>query len=459
MKVREPSVGPIVGATGAGSVRILVRGELELEGGKPRRAHGVARLRERGREFGPPRFFKLNPNFDLTGVVVFEGLSPETAYDYEAGWFFSEADSAALDASAALDWAEAPRRGFTTASGDGGRERSFVFGSCRYLLRLFGGAWFDDRSDKTFGSIVRQIEAGRRTDAFLMIGDQIYADDLDEFRADQCVDGFFARYRDAFTTRGLRELMARVPTYMTLDDHEIEDDWPARAARQDHVRKLPAAMHAYQVYQLSHSPAQPARGGKLEGTPGALSYAFTDGCADVFVTDTRTERVLDEGARRIVSPEQLAALQSFLGDGSGRVKIVVSSVPLFGAAGVDKWEGFFEQRDALLGFIRENKVRRVLALSGDVHASFTAELGCDDDPDFKIVSVVSSPFFWPYRRPLAGHFQTQGYIRSEGKYRVTACTPIVIEDNFTRITVDPRGVRVEVFGRKGGALGQSAHAF
>jgi alkaline phosphatase D len=452
-------VGPIVGATGASSSRIFVRGELELERGKPRRAHGVARLRERGREFGPPRFFKLNPNFDLTGVVIFEGLSPETAYEYEVGWFFAEAATNELDASCGLDWGEAPRRAFTTASGDDGRERSFIVGSCRYLLRLFGGAWLDDRGDKTFGSIVEQIAAGRRADAFVMVGDQIYADDLYEYGADRSVDGFFARYRDTFTTRCLRELMAGVPTYMTLDDHEIEDDWPARASRQDHVLKFPAAMHAYQVYQLSHSPALPARDGRLEGTPDALYYAFTDGCADVFVTDTRTERVLDEGARRIVSPEQMGALKAWLGDGSGRVKVLVTAVPLFGAAGVDKWEGFFEQRDQLLDFIREQKVRKVLAFSGDVHASFTSELGCEGDPDFKIISVVSSPFFWPYRRPLESHFQAQGPIRSNGKYRITSCSRIVIEDNFSRVTCDPQGVHVEVFGRKGAALDSSAHAF
>jgi len=455
IRVLEPTVGPIVGATQTASVRIFLRGKVELSGSLPRRSHGVLRLKKTGdAEMGKPRYFKLNPNFDFTGVVVVDGLEAETAYTYQAGCVFSDLDSDDLDITT-LEWVDVNEHTFTTASEVATRERSFVFGSCRYLLRLFGGTLFDNRGDKTFGSILKQItEAKRRTDALIMVGDQIYADDLNFLKADSTVDQFYERYRDAFTTSQLRQLMSCVPTYMTLDDHEIEDNWPARANRIDYVRKFPAAMHAYLTYQLSHSPLFQVKDGRVSGTPNALWYTFRDGCADFFMADTRTERVLDSDRRQVIGDAQFDALKAWLNDGSGRVKFIASGVPPFAASGDDKWEGFVDQRDALFDFIAENRIRRVVFLSGDVHASFAAALGCDADPSFQIVSVVSSAFFWPYPHPARGSFQADGLIKSNSRngYRLTTRTPVALEDNFTRVSCTTDALEVEVFARKGDSL-------
>jgi alkaline phosphatase D len=93
-------------------------------------------------------------------------------------------------------------------------------------LRLFGGSWFDNRGDKTFRSILEQIERGEPLDRVLMVGDQIYADDLNFLSPDEQVDEYLARYRDAFSQKYVKKMMSQVPVFMTLDDHEIENDWP-----------------------------------------------------------------------------------------------------------------------------------------------------------------------------------------------------------------------------------------
>jgi len=122
-----------------------------------------SRLRAAGQaDYGPPHFCNMNPNFDMTGIVVFAGLTPATRYDYQFGWFFSEMDLDMLTPDVRLDWGKASVAAFTTATTDTNQPLSFVFGSCRYLLRLFGGAWFDTRGDKTFYSILEQINAGNR---------------------------------------------------------------------------------------------------------------------------------------------------------------------------------------------------------------------------------------------------------------------------------------------------------
>lgn len=134
----------------------------------------MARIRkECDKAFGQPAFFKMNPNFDMTGVVVFSGLESETCYEYQMGWCFSAQVQLLQKTKVTLDWGNASRGTVTTASTNSTQSRSFIFGSCRNLLLLFGRAWYGNRGDKTFRSMLNQIDAGDGCDAVLMIGDQI----------------------------------------------------------------------------------------------------------------------------------------------------------------------------------------------------------------------------------------------------------------------------------------------
>ena len=217
-------------------------------------------------------------------------------WEYEIGCFASDLDFDDLKTGHEFDWTEAHTSAFTTAADGASVERSSVFGSCRYLLKIFGGTLWDKRGDRTFRSVLDQIiQKGRRVDFTLMLGDQIYADDLNFLLPDSTVDQYFERYREVFSQPHVRRLMSRVPTYMTLDDHEIEDNWPQRANSRDLMRKFPAAMQAFQAYQLSHGPLYDVRkDGRIDGSPDDYWYQFQNGCCDVFVTDSRTERVYPE---------------------------------------------------------------------------------------------------------------------------------------------------------------------
>jgi alkaline phosphatase D len=299
-----------------------------------------------------------------------------------------------------------------------------------------------------------------------MVGDQIYADDLNAVNPDKTVDQFFRRYRDAFSQPHIRKLMSVVPTYMTLDDHEIEDNWPAKADSQDQRTLFPVAIHAYQTYQLSHSPNIPVVGNRLEGTPTHLWYTYADGCTDVFVTDSRTERLMQRsglGDRSMLSPTQFGALKAWLKNGSGRVKLIVTSVPFFPDVGkgenADKWSGFPEQRVALLEWIEHHQIRPVVFLSGDVHSSMSAEIVSPSG--LRVYSVVSSAFFWPYPHPGTQHFQTKGTIDGgkAGLFTLENVTKVVSDDNFTRLDISLNGMRVEIFERKGESVSKAEHAF
>jgi alkaline phosphatase D len=358
---------------------------------------------------------------------------------------FSESES---------DWSEASTGSFTTASENGEKSRTLVIGSCRYLLKTFLGDFFDDRGDKTFRSILRQMDDdGVKIDQLIMMGDQIYADDLSALNPDKTVDQFYKRYREAFSQEYIRRLMSRTPTYMTLDDHEIEDNWPTKAVEKDWKTLFPVAIHAYQSYQLSHSPRIPVTRRRLVGTPNALWYKYEDGCVDVFVTDSRTERFIDDHANReMLGREQMSALKRWLKNGSERVKLVVTSVPFFpdttGGEKGDKWSGFQDQRKEILTHIEKHAIHKVVFLSGDVHASLAAQL--ESPTGTKIHSVVSSAFFWPYPHPSARHFQRQGAVDGgkAGKFTLST-SKIISDDNFTRLTVTPVDFTADVFARKG----------
>ncbi|MEM7396638.1 MAG: alkaline phosphatase D family protein, partial [Verrucomicrobiota bacterium] len=354
--------------------------------------------------------------FDLTGVCIITGLQRNTKYKYRMGYFFSDAEvNDAGFQSDSADWGEAQEGEFTTASDSDNASRSLIIGSCRYLLKTFLGSFWDNRGDKTFRSVNEQIDHDKKprpVHQLIMMGDQIYADDLNAFNPDKSVDQFYKRYQDAFGQEHLRKLMSRVPTYMTLDDHEIEDNWPSKASEKDWKTVYPNAIHAYQAYQLSHSPNIPVKDGRLQGTPKSLWYNYTDGCCDVFVTDSRTERWLDNpDGPTIIGEDQMKALNKWLADGSDRVKLIVTSVPFapeMRGDNSDKWGGFPSQRTELLEHIEKNQIKRVVFLSGDVHASMAIKL---TSPSGLIIgSVISSAFFWPYPHPSADRFQLSGKI-------------------------------------------------
>lgn len=463
MKLNPATVGPIVGHTTPALARIFLRGQAELVDEGVRRCFAAIRYRKQGAEkWSQPRFNKMSPNFDMTCVFVLEELHQDTHYEYQAGWFFADASFDAVEkwTGDQIEWTNMGVYQFKTASGDDKAARSFVVGSCRYLLRLFGGTIFDDRGDKAFLSIAEQIGKKRPVDALLMIGDQIYADDLNILLPDVRLDEFLRRYRIAFAQKHIQHLMSMVPTYMILDDHEIEDNWPAKSTGKDRVTIYPHAIHAYQIYQCSHSPLFDVVEGRIDGTLTHFWYSFSDGCADWFVLDARTERNLQPGLRRMIGQGQMDALLQWLGDGSKRIKFVVSSVPVFpdvnGEMG-DKWGGFPEQRLELLEYIRKNRIRKVVFVSGDVHCSFVSELTEEGDPDFRVHSIVSSSFFWPYPHTGQSEFVYDKPLVGTGNasYRTKRLSQGIADDNFARIDAEPGRIKVTYYARKGEQIGKA----
>lgn len=458
MNIRPLTVGPIIGWTGETSTRLWGRGK-SLPG---RRCFGAARIREAGTaKFSAAKYFKMMPHFDFTGIIDFDQLSLGKRYEYQIGFYPAKGGLGDQPPkNTKFDWSRASKGTVELDKGSDSDATSFVFGSCRYLLRMWGGTFYDERGDKTFRSINRQISSDKKTDLVLMIGDQIYADDLLSVGADETVDEYFSRYRLVFTQPHIRQLMAQIPVYMTLDDHEIRNDWS-----QDQFAQEPdlfaAAIHAYTSYQMVHGPAFSAHGRPdIADTPDCYWYRFQSGKSRFFVLDTRTERYYGLVPPRMISGEQFDALTSWLSEApNSATKFVVSSVPFFPAyklEGRDKWSGFENQQRDILDYIRDNEIQRVVFLSGDVHCSLSAQLECSTHPKFKVTSVVSSSLFWPYPQGSASDFNLDGTLTEseQSKYTVINAGKVHSTDNFVRLTTNGYELHIETYGRKGALLGE-----
>lgn len=462
MTLVEPlTVGPIVGYTTHASCRLWGRGPGESAAGE--RIFGVARATWNGQPAAHCQF-KMTAQFDYTGVGSLTALAADAEHDYEIGFVRGPAEWDRVPAETVLDWTAASRGRFRTCPAPGTPAPvSFVFGSCRYLLLKWILRWGEESGDKAFRSILHQVrEEGVRTDCLLMVGDQIYADDLKGIDPDDHLDEYLERYRVAFGQPFIRELMSLVPTYMILDDHEIRDGW-TMDMRPGREILYASALSAYQSYQVVHGPAfEPSGTEGLARTPTRYWYTYEIGPARFFVLDTRNERYLHLAGTdpQIVSPTQMSALVQWLTESpNDSAKFVVSSVPVFPddrSQIPDKWAGFPRQRRELLEEIRSRGIRKVVFLSGDVHCSGWTELGCRTDPAFRVYSVISSPFFFPGPRlGQTDRFDLTGTIANPpNDFLIAAHGPVLGDDSFTRISLraDAAAMRVDVYDRKGGLL-------
>ncbi|HUO44220.1 MAG TPA: alpha/beta fold hydrolase [Burkholderiales bacterium] len=326
---------------------------------------------------------------------------------------------------------------------DDGARAAFVVGSCHYP----GSPFEADLSDRVFQGVLRHVEdseAGEGIDHVLMVGDQIYADaTTDIFDTREMRDHFSSCYRDAFGGKYLRRLLASVPTYMALDDHEFQDNYagsPRDLALSGTVTALGLesyvdyALASAKAYQWCMSPGNPGnvpvpgatsatandveklqiwRHPTSSSTDNGLWYKFSSGGLPFFVMDTRTERTVRYahiGAQdaRLVCDRQRQDLQSWLKElPSDMPKFIVSGCVLAPAPRTlmdnptlwrysDGWAGFPATWQNLVEYIVDNGIQNVVFISGDYHISVLAQLTLSHAGNsVNAYQIIASGFYAP----------------------------------------------------------------
>jgi alkaline phosphatase D len=397
----------------------------------------------------------------MSDVIVLKGLQADTPYEYQAGWITTLSPTHTVETvqELPLQW---PRQIYPlrTPSSKTGTPRAYIVGSCRYLRITAGTPSNPQNGDRTFAGINRVVDQTYpKVSAVLMMGDQVYLDDLNIVAPDRTAKDILFKYRTAFSQPHIGKLMSCVPTYMILDDHEIEDNWPANKNRHDETL-YENAMEAYSLYQASHGPAHELlHDGTLSQPLKKYWYLFAHGDIEWFVTDSRTRRNLSAHDRRILDEEQEQSLLKWLIDSPARVKFVVTSVLFYPDRKIntaDAWQAFPAQRLRVLETIRNHGIRNVIFMSGDVHGSMTCRLTHSQDPGFEVHTIVSSPFcnsnLLPFATAASFVFNKPMARTPSGEYRYELTSKVVSQDNFARLYVTAQSVQVTFHDRDGHVL-------
>lgn len=201
----------------------------------------------------------------------------------------------------------------------------------------------------------------------------------------------YAQYR---TDPDLARMHAAAPWIVTLDDHEVDDNWTGEGPQAPYVHEpvsFPARREAALRAFVEHMPLRVRR--NPVGPPLRLHRRLRFGdLATLHVLDTRQYRSrhprtrweAHDPTRTMTGPEQERWLVRGLAGSESRWNLVANQVMMAAQGspghrgGVDSWNGYQAQRRRLLEFFGTGAVANPVVLTGDQHAT----LACDLVPDF-----------------------------------------------------------------------------
>ncbi|MEO8570134.1 MAG: alkaline phosphatase D family protein, partial [Chloroflexota bacterium] len=214
-------------------------------------------------------------------------------------------------------------------------------------------------------------------DAFLMIGDQVYADDTSpavrdfiRARRDPARDPKFEvadfeeytrLYYESWGEPNIRWLLSTLPCSMMFDDHDVKDDWNTSDAWRREMQatdwweeRITGALMSYWIYQHlgNLSPAGLAANEtyrevravadgeavlrvfaqhadrEADGAKGTMwSYRRDLGPVRLVVIDSRCGRILSEDRRSMVSEEEFRWIEAQATEGTYDHLVIGTSLP------------------------------------------------------------------------------------------------------------------------------------
>ena len=272
------------------------------------------------------------------------------------------------------------RYAFFDVAGDGslalrstiGRFRSaWPAGSTRPLL--VGTATCTSLSRAPYRSMLRTAQED--VDCFFHVGDMSYNDAAYRSTIGQPADVVRAAYRQIWRATladpGYRALLAKTGSYITWDDHEVDDNW-------DPETYNPVSLQAAKEAYFETLPNDRFANDRLW-----TSYRWGSS-VEVFLLDCRSERLPSTrhgaGPAQYLSPEQMAWFKQALKDSPCHFKVVLNSVPMakmpppFWIMAEDRWDGYQDQRTEILDWIDAHDIANVWFISGDFHVGFVARV-------------------------------------------------------------------------------------
>ena len=271
------------------------------------------------------------------------------------------------------------------------RRVRLAFGSCRVGDPQPSPAEFVARTGvDALWAYARQLQRGEIDwpEALLLLGDQVYADevspraaefirarrDIREPPGEEVADfeEYTQLYRESWSDPDIRWLLSTVPTVMIFDDHDVNDAWNISWSWIEEMRRQPwwddritGAFMSYWIYQHigNLSPPELAeeellrlvrddddagprlreRARKWDRESGASRWAFYRDFGDsrLLVVDSRAARVLSDGRREMIDEEEWDwVIKHSLG--SFDHLVIASTLPVYMPKGIHHLEAWNE---------------------------------------------------------------------------------------------------------------------
>jgi len=319
-------------------------------------------------------------------LICCRGLQPATWHEYEVR----------LDGEPVWPVAgEFPPSAFKTYPKE--RPLEVMFGSCRVAAPHeppYSLTKDEDERGREIDALqtralqMRDQPRDEWPDLLLMIGDQVYADevppqtrrfiearrDVDEPPGDRVVDydEYVRLYHESWSDPAIRWLFSTVSTAMIFDDHDVHDDWNISRAWKDEMNQkhwwrehVIGALASYWVYQhIGNLPPDGHDDDDLlrrvkeaddgwpilrefaraadDGPDGARwSYCRDIGRTRVIVVDSRAGRVLDEDKRSMLDDEEWAWVERHC-EGDFDHLLIATSLPWLLGEGMHYLEAWSE---------------------------------------------------------------------------------------------------------------------
>jgi len=271
-----------------------------------------------------------------------------------------------------------------------------IFGSCRVghpQPTNLGREWPEDVRALGIDALwtySKQLQRGEMEwpDAVLLLGDQVYADEvspdtlafIEQRRGTETPPGeqiadfeeYTRLYRESWSEPDIRWLLSTVPTVMIFDDHDVNDDWNISWLWVEEMRRKPwwearvtGAFMSYWIYQHLGNLSPPELEAdttfprvKDEKDAGPLLRRLADlwdresaasrwafyrdfGETRLLVLDSRAARVLSDGRRQMVDDEEWDWIVEH-SSGSFDHVVIASTLPVFLPSGIHHLQAWNE---------------------------------------------------------------------------------------------------------------------
>ncbi len=260
-----------------------------------------------------------------------------------------------------------------------------AIGSCAYI----NDADYD-RPGTPYGGdyhIFKTI-AAQKPDAMIWLGDNIYYREADWLSE----NAMRYRYAHGRSLAEMQALLASTHHYAIWDDHDFGPNNSDRAYRtRETSLKIFKDYWANAVYGTAE-------------TPGVFgSFEWND--VEFFLLDDRYHRMpnrtKESGEKLMFGREQMQWLKDSLISSNAPFKIIANGSQMMNSVAPDEgWAQFPEERKDLINFIRENRIRGVLFITGDRHF---AELIKHIEPElYPLYDFTTSPLTSGTFKPTKG---------------------------------------------------------